>query len=426
MSVSGEKSSKLFYGWWIVVAGFFISAASLGLVTNCFGVLIKPICADLGFSRQALGGVQTIFTLMMALFSLISGAIFRRVDLLRLLRVSGVVLSIGYFSFSLLNDNIFLFYLVAFVVGFSSSAVGVISFSTILCNWFEARRGFAIGVSFMGSGFAGMVFSPLINAMLAWGWRPTMQVIALLIAVFTLPFVFFVVKIHPEDKGLRALGLAQGESAASPSAALSGPGFAQVRHNTAFWLICVAALLHGIAAASMIQLPVPHLTDVGYASGMASLVLSLCMAAMAVGKFFLGVLYDKLGMLPGTMFACISTLLGVGAMVMVALVPSSMIWLAVGILVLCFLFGSSFSTVGLPIVARGLFGSRDYSIIFGLIAGFSNFGCALAPTINGAIYDRLGSYNPGFYVWMALMLVALLLFYRAIRALTACRETRPR
>ena len=72
--------------------------------------------------------------------------------------------------------------------------------------------------------------------------------------------------------------------------------------------------------------------------------------------------------------------------------------------------GSSFGTVGVPIITQTLFGRKDYSTNFGVISACSSVGGALSPMINGAVYDRMGSYNPAFAVWVCLLAIAICIF----------------
>ena len=51
----GTKKGRIFYGWYIVAAGFLVMFCSIGIVNNCSGLYIKPVCDDMGFSRGAMG-----------------------------------------------------------------------------------------------------------------------------------------------------------------------------------------------------------------------------------------------------------------------------------------------------------------------------------------------------------------------------------
>ena len=46
------QKSKMFYGWWIVVACFVLMFAGFGILINTYGVLFGGIMAYTGFSRR--------------------------------------------------------------------------------------------------------------------------------------------------------------------------------------------------------------------------------------------------------------------------------------------------------------------------------------------------------------------------------------
>ncbi len=51
--MSSKYQGKVFYGWWIVAAGFLIMGAAYGIVTNCVGLFVKPVTENMGFTRQS-------------------------------------------------------------------------------------------------------------------------------------------------------------------------------------------------------------------------------------------------------------------------------------------------------------------------------------------------------------------------------------
>ena len=52
-----EKKCPLFYGWLVVIACFLVMGVSVGVVNNSNGVYVKPVCADMGFSRGPWGSI---------------------------------------------------------------------------------------------------------------------------------------------------------------------------------------------------------------------------------------------------------------------------------------------------------------------------------------------------------------------------------
>src|SRR3989304_1313536 len=91
MPAPGLKRQGIFYGWWIVFAGFVTMGVTFGLKTYVFAVFIRPMSEDLGWSRAA---ISIAFPLVTIFSGLISPFIGRLVDSRgpRLSVVSGAII----------------------------------------------------------------------------------------------------------------------------------------------------------------------------------------------------------------------------------------------------------------------------------------------------------------------------------------------
>ena len=72
-----NKKKKIYYGWYVVAAGCISIAMTTGIVNNCFSQFVKPVCADMGITRQDMSMIQTVFSIASMLFAMIfpSGSI---------------------------------------------------------------------------------------------------------------------------------------------------------------------------------------------------------------------------------------------------------------------------------------------------------------------------------------------------------------
>ena len=67
-AVATPDEKRIFYGWIIVIAATCIYAISAGQVVS-FGIFVKPMAKDLGWSRASLTGAFGLYILAMSLFS---------------------------------------------------------------------------------------------------------------------------------------------------------------------------------------------------------------------------------------------------------------------------------------------------------------------------------------------------------------------
>ncbi len=408
MNTDSNKSG-IFYGWVIVFAGLLIMVTIGGVAWNCVSQFIKPVCAELGFSRRAMSTNSTITSLTNMAVALSWGYILNHFSLRKLMRLAVVTLGISYFGYSMCT-NIWMFYGCSVVLGLSLALLMTLPLSIIIANWFEEKRGLAYGITYMGSGLGGMIFNPIVASMIIdIGWRMTYRIMAGVMFAAAFIAVYFLLRIRPEEMGLKALGhdkaaVECGEEAVHES----GPLFKDLIHTRRFIVAAVSLTCANTAVGCITQCLSPHLTDNGYSVQKAALLVSIGMGALAIGKIILGEIYDRIGTRSATMLAMGCGLVGLVAMIFCRNAA------AIPFIVLGQGFGCAIGTVGVPLVVEDLFGKRDYAANFGFISACSSVGGAISPMLNGAAYDISGSYNPAFTMWCALLAVSLMVFFKLL------------
>ena len=95
-----KKQGRFFYGWYVVFACFLIMGVSVGLINNSSGVYIKPVCADMGFSRKAMASNSTLIAASSMVVAVFAGKIYARFDVKQVMRFGGLGMALGYMSYS--------------------------------------------------------------------------------------------------------------------------------------------------------------------------------------------------------------------------------------------------------------------------------------------------------------------------------------
>ncbi len=389
---------KPYYGWIIVALGMVIMAASVGIVNNCMSLYIVPICEEMGYSRKAVSVLNTLISVGSMVVSAVSAELYHHFSVRRTMQVSAVVISAGYFVFSLAN-KLWQFYAVCIIVACALWLLAYIPFAVILSNWFHKRTGFVIGLTYMGTGVGGMIFSPIIGSLIAnAGWRQAMVTMAIVMAAVHIPCTFFL-RDKPEDMGLKPYGWEEEKETVQHREDLPGIPFAEGKHGIKFILVAIAVSVLCFANSGFCTNLPAHMSDRGYSIETASRIMSATMASLAIGKISLGWIYDKFG----SKFATVLSGL------MLAACPIAGIFLpGVGpivCIVVCFSLGMAFGSVGIPIVAREAFGLRDFDRYNGALNAIIGVLSAFAPIFSGVVYDAAGSYTPAFLAYAAASVV---------------------
>jgi len=401
---------KIFYGWYVVAACFVLLTGSVGIGWNCLAQFIKPICDDLGYSRPAVAAILTILYGVFLVLCIAAGRIFSVFRQASLMKVGVFLLPLCWVAFSFASSLIWLYVCTA-VTTFAIFTIGNVPCSIILNNWFVDKIGFVTGLTFMGGGIGGMLFNSLTGVLLThFGWRNTFLILAAVIFVIVYPCVFFIIRVDPREMGLTPFGAAAPTAdGASADAPTDGYTFAQVSKMPFFWVICGSIILFGIPGNTILQTISPHLTDIGFDLTFAANMTALCMGAMAAGNLALGVINDKFGIKIATLSSTLATALGLLGLYL-AKNPVFLVLTAFGTAL-----GSSFGSVSTPVITRTLFGSRDFSSIYGFINACSSCGGMLAPIICNAIFEAAGSYDPAFLVTIGISLAVTAVFALSLK-----------
>ena len=208
--VVGRK--KIYYGWIIVAVGV-IMMMSYGIVNNCISLYVVPICSELGFTRKAGAFMSTLYSAGGMLVSAVSSSLYQAISVKKSMRVAAVTLSAAYFCY-FFADKLWQFYIISAVAGCAMWLLAYVPYAIILSNWFHKRTGFVIGLTYMGTGIGGMLFSPVVGRLIETvGWRECFAIMSIIVAFAVIPGSF-IVRDKPEEKGLLPYGERNADEAA--------------------------------------------------------------------------------------------------------------------------------------------------------------------------------------------------------------------
>lgn len=399
--------TKIHYGWIIVLAGFIIMAAALGVVYNCASLFVKPISEELGFSRSQANAIFTIRAVCQMIAFLFAGKILNKIKIRRLMQVSTITLVVSFFSYSFMQ-TLLAFYIITFIVSMSVSLISILPLSIILSNWFQEKRGLAVGIAFMGSGVGGMIFSSLTGYWLvSIGWRMTYQVLSVIMFLLIAPITFFIIRTHPRDKNLAPYGKIISDNLLEVKD--TGLMLNQAIRSVRFWVLALCSMLMMLGVNAIMATAGPHLTDIGYSIPFSANIVALSMGSLAIGKVVLGKLFDNFGSRVAITISGLSTLIGILGLMFAELnIALAAVIIGTGV-------GCAYGSVAGTMITVDLYGKKDYSSIFGLLSAIGVSGAILGPILIGYLYDLTGSYDTSYKVAIVGSILAIVLFQYALR-----------
>jgi len=402
-----SRKPKVFYGYWIVAAAFLCNSVYSGCSVYTFSLFAKPLQADFGWGRGGIMVAFTIYFLAMGLASPYIGRLVDRYGVRAIISLGAFVAGLGFVFLSLMN-NLWHFYVAYIMIGVGLAAVGPISTTAVVSNWFKKHRGMTIGIMSVGVGAGGFVLSPLIGGYLIpnFGWRISYLALALITSIL-IPIVLLVIKAKPADVGLYPDGVQVPEATAAAEALLSaaqGLSLKMALATSAFWLIAISFVANSFSHMSVLQSQVPYLDDIGFPVAIAATALGSVGLASALGKFGFGWLCDQI---PAKYACCLGLGLQLAAVFVLRSIgsasPLAMIWLYAIMMGLG--LGSWLPTMSMLISTN--FGLASYGAVFGMIYLSNCIGSAIGPLMAGYMYDAMNTYHWAFIIFLILYAVAI-------------------
>lgn len=402
------NKKKIFFGWWIVIASFIIMTFLYTPIVNLVSLYTKPVTEELGIGRTQFSTYYTIMALVSMVACPIAGKLMRKIDIRLYLTVCTILGALSYIGFSF-STKLVHFYLLAVPMGISLAGAAIIPTSVLITNWFIEKRGLCLGLALSGSGFGGIILSPLNNWIISsYGWRASYLITGIMILVLIVPFTVFLIRFSPADIGLKAYGDTKVVTSGKTEE-LKGITQGQAFKSVSFWSLCLAIVVSGVVVNSMIVNLSPYLTDIGASAKTAAMILSLSSAMVILGKLFVGRFFDKVGLKIVLILICVSNIAS-----FVFLLKGNMIIPAVLYAVFTG-FGATAVTVTPSYITASLYGEKEYGAKYGIVSLFSSLGAAICPLVSGMIYNINKSYTTLLYVLIVLAFVALCLFLFAVK-----------
>lgn len=370
---AAPAETRLAHPGWPVVGAAATGVFFASLVVVTFPVLLKPLAAEFGWTREAVSAAFSLAAIAAAVTAFPLGLLLDRVGARRVALPSLVLLGLLFASLALLQPQrwqLYFLYAALGVVGMGSSPV---AYGRAISGWFSARRGLALALVITGGALGGILLPPAAQAITrAFGWRATCFVLGLAALVIGLPMLL---------RGLRERPAGQAESTRR-----AGDALRTTLRRPAFWLLVL-----GLGAGTMLQNSVivhlaALLTDRGAEPARAALALSAMAGAAVLGRLLTGLVIDRLF---AARIACV--LMGLAALGAFLLATADSF--AAGLLAAVLVgFGTGGEADVVPYLLSRYFGLRGFSTLYGLAWMVGAIGGALGPVAMGRAFDRTGSY----------------------------------
>jgi MFS family permease len=375
---------RLFYGWFVVAAGFAVTFIDFGCAYS-FSAFVAPLQQEFGMSRGSVSLVFSLAGFLYFMFGMVSGPLADRWGSRQMAVIGMILIGLGLVAASAAQSlwQVYAAYGlgVGFGVGFSYvPAMGAVQ------RWFVRRRGMASGIASAGIGVGTLAVPPFAAFLIdTVGWREAYLVLGIAAAVAGVAMALLI-ENDPRDRALAP----DGDAAMPPASRSAAPAGASMREaitSRRFIGLYAACLACSFGVFVPFVHLMPYAMDHGVPQAQGVMLLSLIGVGSAAGRFFLGGVADWLG----RQLALLMMFVGMALALVIWLFSSTFAPLAV----FAFAFGVAYGgwVALLPSVVMDYFGGRNVSGIIGVLYSSVGFGTLIGPSAAGFAFDATHSYT---------------------------------
>ncbi|HET7768098.1 MAG TPA: MFS transporter [Chloroflexota bacterium] len=375
------------------------TTVSWGILFYAFSVFLRPMEADLGWSRAALSGAFTVALLVSGLVAPLVGRWIDRRGARVLMTFGSCLGTVLLLAWSGVRD-LPLFYLVWAAMGIAMACTLYDPAFAVIARWFSGAhapgRAGAMMIVTLLAGLASTIFLPVA----AWlaelqGWRTALLSLAAILALST---------IAPHALLLRHAPHAAVDPHATTRADVAASFRALLRHPPFVWL-AVSFWLYGLASVGLGIHLVSYLSERGYPPTLAAVATGAVGAAQLLGRIAFTPLERR-----APRRWLIAATLGAQPIAMLALLALPLVpgAAALGVYAFILLFGISrgAATLARATLIAGRYGPSRFGAVNGALSLIVTFSHALAPVALGAAHDLTASYDHALWVLLALSVIA--------------------
>ncbi|WP_103109721.1 L-lactate MFS transporter [Brevibacillus reuszeri] len=389
--------------WLIALAavGIHISIGSV----YAWSVFTKPITTQFGWDLADVTFTFSIAILFLGLSAAFLGHYVEKHGPRKAGILASIFFGVGIVGsgFAIQMSSLPLLYLCYGVLGGIGLGVGYITPVSTLVKWFPDRRGLATGLAIMGFGFASMIASPIMNALI--------NSVGIANTFYILGVIYFVVMISaaqylaPPPKGW----LPEGYSAEGAGTKTIKQDLSQLTANEAiktrrFYLLWLMLFINVTCGIAVISVASPMAQEmVGMSVATAALMVGLNGLFNGGGRIGWASLSDYIGR-PNTYTAFFAI-----QMVLFFLLPnlSNPVLFMIAMFIIMTCYGGGFSSI--PAYIGDLFGTKQLGAIRGyILTAWAAAGLA-GPIFATWVRSTTQSYTGTMNVFAGMFVVAFII-----------------
>jgi MFS family permease len=387
------RESRIHYAWVVLGVMVVIMIAGNGL-RSAFGVFIKPMEAELGWSRTSLSGAAALSLFLFGAVAPLAGRLADRWGGRMVFTLSLGLMGASAVASAFVSQLWHLYLASGIAMALGAGGGTLTSAVPLAARWFDKQRGLVIGISGAAMSAGQLVVIPLATWLtLTLGWRQSYLWLGAGLLALILPLSAALLRNDPKDKGLLPYGATRMVSrpGTPPPPAEGRVSITEATQVPAFWLLAGSYFVCGYTSGGLVGTHlIPHTVEHGFPEMAAAQALGVMGAMSVVGTIASGWICDRYGRKGPLAWYYFVRGLALLFLLFVWNVPSLHLFAAI-------LGLNWFSTVPpTTTLTANIFGRGSVGELSGWIFLSHQVGAGLAAILGGWIHDLTGSYSLAF------------------------------
>lgn len=192
---------------WIVFAVTFIVLLSTAAIRSTPSIFIVPLQKEFGWSRADVSLGASINILLFGLVGPFAAGLMNYFGIRKVMMASLIITFTGVLLSLFMSTVLELIFTWGVLVGSGTGMAAVVLGATVVNRWFHTKRGVVLGALTAANATGQLLFLPaMAYATERHSWKFTSSIILVAMTII-FPLVFFLIKDHPAEKGLKPYGL---------------------------------------------------------------------------------------------------------------------------------------------------------------------------------------------------------------------------
>ncbi len=387
---------------WVIAATVFLEMLIVGGVLNVLSsIFLIPVTEALSISRGLFGLAISVKNMSALLSNLAAGLLFTRLSYRKLTPTFLFLFAAGLLLMATAQSTPILF-ASCLLMGLCEGFISVGACARVIGAWFHKKHGLVMGAVTSATGLGGSLYSLILSGFIrSSGWESAAVFCVVSVAISGLLLLLFV-RSKPQDLALQPYGEGHNHGLKAAEHHWLGYTVSQMTRSPVFYLLMLGTLLSCTCASSFSVILTPHLQDKGMDPMAAAGVLSFLYILLAITKFLIGTVSDRLG--PEK-----------SCMICIAVCPVALCLMALIRGTFSAYIAITLASVALPITALVapllvpyVLGFRCSSLGNGIMLAMAAAGSMLSSIIANYMHDAFGSYD--LFYWIAAGVSTLVVF----------------